>query len=120
MTAIAYTWSELEADTPVPFLTRQKVTGEHMLVAKIHLAKGCAVKLHRHPSEQMAIVLSGRVRWALGEPGAADYREIEVTAGQILSIPPNSYHAVIETLEDAEVIDVLSPVGPMGVDQAAR
>jgi unsaturated pyranuronate lyase len=116
MEAIAYTWSEIEADFPVPHLTRQKVVGDEMLVAKIHLAKGCIVKSHRHVSEQMSIVLTGRVLWSLGEEGTPGHRELIVEGGQVLRIPGNSYHGVKETIEDAEVIDILSPVGPMGVD----
>ena len=82
-----------------------------MLVAKVHLDKGCNVPSHHHESEQMAIVLSGRVQWTLGH----EARVIESTAGDIVHLPSNEPHSVL-ALEDTDILDVLSPVGPMGVD----
>lgn len=116
MGATPFRWSEVPEDNPVPHLYRRLLRGENALVAKIELEKGCVVKTHHHASEQIAIILSGKVRWNIGLEGSANYHEIEMTGGEVLLLPPNVPHGLV-VIEDAEVFDVLSPVGPMGVDQ---
>lgn len=111
--AIPHKWESLIRDTPIPLLTRWKVEGEHMLLARVLLEKGCVVPLHQHESEQMAVVISGRVRWTVGPQG--DQREIEMGAGEVLQLPSWVWHGVA-ALEDTMIIDILSPPGPMGVD----
>ncbi|MEA2554578.1 MAG: hypothetical protein QOJ65_2754 [Fimbriimonadaceae bacterium] len=91
------------------------ITGEKMMVARVHLEKGCHVATHFHESEQIAIVVSGRVRWGLGGEGTPERREVEMRGGEVMLLPSNVPHSV-DALEDTEIIDVLSPVGPMGVD----
>jgi quercetin dioxygenase-like cupin family protein len=111
MDATPLRWSEIAEDNPIPLLTRRSFTGEKMLVARVKLAKGCHVALHQHESEQIAMVMSGHVRWffADGRP------DVEMKGGEILVLPSNVPHG-LDTLEDTEVIDVLSPIGAMGVD----
>jgi quercetin dioxygenase-like cupin family protein len=66
--------------------------------------------------EQVACVMSGRVLWRLGEPGSADYRELEVTGGNVVELPSNFPHGVT-AIEHTVIFDVLSPPGEMGVDK---
>ncbi len=108
-----YRWSEVEVDNPIPLLSRRKVLGDKTLVARVNLAKGCLVATHTHDSEQVAVVLSGKVRWFVGPEG--DTRDLVMQEGEVLVIPSNSPHG-IEALEDAEIIDILSPPGLMGID----
>ena len=115
MEATKYNWEEVAEDHPIALLTRHKIEGERMLVARIHLAKGCIVKEHHHESEQISIMLSGSVRWWIGKSGAPDHREMVMKPGDILVLPAHVPHGV-ETLEDSLLIDVLTPIGPMGVD----
>lgn len=112
---LLHTWDELAADQPIPLLERRRVAGEQALLARVLLRAGCKVPLHSHDSEQFAYVLGGRVRWGLGEPGSDSRQEFEMTAGQVLLLPSNLPHEV-EALEDTWILDVLAPVGPMGVD----
>ena len=42
---------------------RRMLNGEAMTLAQITLAAGAAVPLHDHPNEQIATVLSGRLRF---------------------------------------------------------
>ncbi len=111
--------SEIESDHPVALLHRKKVMGEKMLVAEIHLEKGCSVDIHSHESEQMSCQLSGKVLWKLGDPTSPDYREVIVDQPTIIELPAWFPHGV-ETLEDAWLIDILSPVGLMGVDKQGK
>lgn len=115
MEAKAFKWDEIEPDNPIPLLTRNRVQGDQMLVAKVHLAKGCQVALHQHVSEQAALVLSGHVLWTLGQEGDENRRTLEMRGGEVLILPSNVWHGV-EALEDTHIIDVLSPPGAMGVD----
>jgi quercetin dioxygenase-like cupin family protein len=114
MNARAYRWSQVEQDQPIPLLTRQRIHGANILAAKVHLGTGCHVALHNHPSEQLAIVLSGRVRWTIGEEGS-NQDTVEMGGGEVLLIPSNVWHSV-DALEDTEIVDILSPPGAMGVD----
>jgi quercetin dioxygenase-like cupin family protein len=82
-----------------------------MLAARVVLHKGCEVKVHHHPSEQIAMIMSGRVRWTLGEDG----RQVEVGPGEVVHLPANVPHGVY-ALEDTLIFDILSPPGAMGVD----
>ena len=103
-------WDRVPVDSPAPLLDRQKIEGEKMLMAMVRLAKGCHVAVHSHASEQFAYVISGRVKWTLGIEG----REVVVTGGQVVHLPPNFPHGV-NALEDTVILDMLAPVGAMGV-----
>ena len=115
MEATAYRWPDVEEDFPIQLLSRKMIKGEQMLVARVHLDKGCQVKTHQHASEQMAIVISGHVRWGLGAEGSLERREVEMRGGEVMLLPSNVPHSV-DALADTEIIDVLSPPGAMGVD----
>ena len=115
MDAKEYVWSEVEEDNPIPLLYRKRVWGENMLVAKVVLKKGCHVTRHAHPSEQMSVMISGRVLWTLGE----GRRQVELSEGQMLHIPGDVLHEVV-ALEDTEIIDILSPPAAMGVDSQGK
>ena len=114
MDPIAYRWLEIEEDQPIALLSRKRVNGEQMLLANVRLTKGCHVALHQHVSEQMAVVVSGHVRWTLG-PAGGEQKSLEMKGGEVLHLPENCWHGV-EALEDTEIIDILSPPGAMGVD----
>jgi quercetin dioxygenase-like cupin family protein len=62
----------------------------------------------QHDNEQFSCVLRGRIRFVLGEPGTAAYRETEVTAGEMLHLPGGVPHAAF-AIEDSEVLDVFAP-----------
>jgi quercetin dioxygenase-like cupin family protein len=85
------------------------------MVAQVELAPGCVVASHHHESEQVAVILSGRVRWNLGTPGTPDFLEHEAGGGEVLVLPPNFPHGLV-ALEETVIIDFLSPPGKMGVD----
>ena len=107
--------SEVPTDNPISLLTRKCVQGDRMLVAFVHLTKGCHVARHSHESEQIAIIRSGKVRWTVGDEGAPDYLDFMAKAGDVIVLRANVPHGV-DAEEDTEIIDVLSPIGPMGVD----
>src|SRR5436305_1398846 len=81
MEATSFRWADLGQDNPIQFLTRRKITGEKILVARVQLETGCHVATHQHESEQIAIVLSGHVRWGIGADGSSERREVEMGGG---------------------------------------
>ena len=115
MNATNYQWDDAPSDKPIPLLSRRKIEGEKMLVARVFLEQGCKVTKHQHESEQIAVHLSGKVLWRVGEPGSPEYREVILGGGEVMVLPSNVPHSV-DALEDTLIVDVLSPIGPMGVD----
>lgn len=78
-------------------------SGDKTTLAEITLAKGSVVPSHTHPHEQIGYVVSGRVRFQVGD----EIREL--AAGDSYLIPGEVPHEVT-TLEDAVCIDIFSPV----------
>ncbi len=100
-----HAWESLPTDTPMPGIERQRVVGERAMVSRVVLEAGVVVPPHRHENEQIAIVVSGRMRFTLGE---ASDRVVEVGAGEVLLLPGCELHGA-EALETSVVIDVFAP-----------
>lgn len=117
-TAIAYRWDDLDRDEPMPFISRQRVIGKQVMISKVLLQKGCFVPTHNHENEQFAHIVSGSLRFILGEEGGGDQQELIVSAGEILHLPSMVPHAA-EALEDTVVLDIFSPPSETtGIDQS--
>jgi len=95
-------WSDIEPEQLSPLLTRQYVSGEKSMLARILLKKGCVVPEHSHPNEQIAYILSGALAFLVA--GVSHV----VRAGEILVIPANVPHSAI-ALEDTEDLDLFAP-----------
>ena len=115
MSATVRTVADIDSDNPIALLTRRRVYGERMLWAHVNLAEGCEVAMHKHDNEQIAFVISGKVRWRLGEPGTDGYSEKVTEGGTVVHLPGGFPHGVI-ALEDTVILDVLSAPGEIGVD----
>ncbi|MCB0825413.1 MAG: cupin domain-containing protein [Armatimonadetes bacterium] len=111
MKASITNWLDTPMDQPIPFLDRKKVEGEEMLVARVTLHPGCEVAVHSHRSEQIAVILSGKVKWILGDEG----EEVIVEGGSVVHLPSFYPHGVV-AIEETHIIDILAPKGAMGVD----
>lgn len=105
-------WADARFDQPVPGLDRHCIDAQNALVAHVVLHPGATVPVHQHESEQISVILSGKIKWFLGE----ERREVIVEGGTVLVLPPNYPHGV-ETIETTHIVDVLSPHGLMGVDK---
>jgi len=99
-------WDDLPRERLGDLLERRFITGEHMTLAQFFLARGCRVTPHSHTNEQIAHVIQGRLRFALG-PDQTE--QVEVGSGEVLVIPPGLFHGV-EALEDTVVADAFSPI----------
>ena len=81
---------------------RRMLNGEAMTLAQITLAAGAVVPEHAHANEQIATVLSGRLRFVVGGD------EREVVPGESVLIPGDVPHRV-DALEDSVVLDAFAP-----------
>ncbi len=108
MTATVYRWEDLTTDAPMPLLERQRIIGEKVMISRVMLARGCKVPMHAHANEQMACIMSGRLRFVLEAESGPDRREVVVHAGEVLHLPCEVPHSA-EALEDTVVLDIFSP-----------
>ncbi len=109
-------WADLEADHPMPLLERKRIHGDRMTVARVLLRKGFRIDPHSHDEEQVAIILSGKIRFLVGAPG--HQKEIVVGADELLHFPSNVPHGA-EALEETVVLDLFSPPAKeTGIDRA--
>ena len=95
-------WKDVELEDLNPLLQRQFVVGESVMLARVLLKKGCFVPMHSHVNEQLTYVVEGALRFRI------DGKEITVSAGEVLCIPPNVPHEAL-ALEDAVDLDIFSP-----------
>jgi len=95
-------WQTMETEKLSDTISRQMISGEHITLARIFLARGAIVPRHSHVNEQYSWVISGALRFVF------DDREIVLGTGDVLVIPPHAPHSVV-ALEDSVDIDIFSP-----------
>ena len=95
-------WNDIEIEHLSSLIGRQLIVGTNVMVARILLKKGARVPLHSHHNEQVSYVLEGVMKFFL------DNREVIVSAGEVLCIPPNMPHEAI-ALEDTVDLDIFNP-----------
>jgi len=100
-----YRWEDLPREELNPLIGRRYITGDQMMIAHVYLAKGAIVPKHSHENEQLTYILSGALKFSIGDDGA---QEIIVRAGEVLVIPSNTPH-MAEALEDTLDVDVFDP-----------
>ena len=54
-----HSWEKTEVEQMNPLLTRQLITGEQVMLARIVLKKGCVVPTHHHHNEQVSSIIEG-------------------------------------------------------------
>jgi quercetin dioxygenase-like cupin family protein len=84
-------------------VTRQVLHGDSMTLARLELKAGAFVPLHNHANEQISMIMSGALRFELGD------QEVIVRAGEMLRIPGGVPHSAL-ALEDSVAVDLFSPV----------
>jgi len=86
-------------------IERRIINGDRMMLSHVYLKKGAIVPKHSHENEQITYILTGVLRFWLGEDGS---EVIDVRAGEVLHIPSNLPHKA-EALEETLDVDVFSP-----------
>lgn len=100
-----YRWEDMSKEHITGQLSRRLVTGDRMMLAHVYLDKGCIVPQHSHENEQITYILSGALRFWIGENGD---EVVDVRAGEVLHIPSGVLHKA-EALEDTLDVDIFSP-----------
>jgi quercetin dioxygenase-like cupin family protein len=86
-------------------ITRRFAHSDTTMFAEIRLKAGDVVPAHRHDNEQFTYVISGLMKFTLGEQGET----IEMVGpGQLLIIPGGLLHKA-EIIEDTFELDVFNP-----------
>ena len=98
-------WNDIPAEKLKGDITRKMIAGDRMMVAHIGLKKGDDVPLHSHENEQMSYLLSGALRFWLGEKGD---QEVVVRGGEVIVIPSSLPHRA-HALEDTLSVDIFCP-----------
>ncbi len=98
----------MESDQPMPLVKRKRIIGTQAMLSHVTLEIGLVVPTHQHVNEQFVCMLSGRVRFLVGNEGGADRQDVILAGGQVLHLPSNAPHSC-EVLERAIVLDVFSP-----------
>jgi quercetin dioxygenase-like cupin family protein len=98
-----YTWESVEKEQLNPKLWRRVISGKNLTVAQIALAQGAEVPTHQHESEQFSCVLSGALKFEVGN------QEIVVRAGEVLHLPSNVPHGA-KALQETLSLDIFSPI----------
>ncbi len=98
-------WDAIPMEELSPSIGRKMVSGEKVMIAQVFLDKGAIVPKHQHHNEQITYILSGVLRFWIGD----DQKEvIDVHPGEVLHIPSNVWHKA-EALEDTLDVDIFSP-----------
>jgi len=98
-------WEQIPMETVNPMMQRQIITGELMTVAKIYFKDGFLVPMHSHHNEQITQVISGLLRFRIGEDGE---QTIDVGPGQTIVITANVPHEA-PVIGDVVEMDMWAP-----------
>ncbi len=100
-----YHWDALPKEAVRPGVTRAGFRGDDVLLVMNWLQPGMETRPHRHPFEQLAYIVKGRMRFVVGD------EVIDAEAGTVIRIPPNVEHYG-EPIGDEPVLnlDVFSPL----------
>ncbi len=79
------------------------VHGDHTLLSEFRLDAGAVIPVHKHPHEQTGYLVSGRLKFTIGE------ETMEAGPGDSWCLAGELEHGA-EALEDSVVIEVFSPV----------
>ncbi|SME98637.1 Cupin domain-containing protein [Tistlia consotensis] len=103
--AKAYRWTELPREVVRQGVSRTAFRGDNALMVMNWLEPGMEVRPHSHPFEQLAYILSGRVRFTIGD------EVVEVGPGEVVRIPPDVVHCGEPLGDEVAVnLDVFAPV----------
>lgn len=97
-------WDEVPIEHLSDTISRQMISGERVMVAKVFLKEGAVVPKHHHDNEQVTFIISGALKFWMGDEG----EEVIVRAGEVLHIPSNVPHKA-QALEDTLDLDIFSP-----------
>jgi quercetin dioxygenase-like cupin family protein len=102
-------WDSVRLEELNPLIGRKLITSEKMMLAQVFLKQGAIVPAHDHINEQFTYILSGALRFWIGEHAdAPGDTYTDVRAGEVLVIPSMVRHRA-EALADTLDVDIFNP-----------
>lgn len=100
----AVDWDSIPSEVVRPGVTRRAFGSRDVLLVMNDCEPGMELKPHSHPFDQIALIVSGRAIYHVGEVGN------EMSAGSVVFVPAGVEH-YIEPLGDEVVknLDVFAP-----------
>jgi quercetin dioxygenase-like cupin family protein len=101
----AFRWEDLPLNHVREHVERVGFRGEDVLLVMNWLSPGMTLGLHKHPFEQIAVIIQGRMRWWIGDD------EFEVGPGSVLRVPPDVMHGGVPIGDEVVLnLDVFCPI----------
>jgi quercetin dioxygenase-like cupin family protein len=98
-------WDSVPAETVNPSMSRQIVSGDKLMIARIKFKDGFIVPLHFHMHEQVTQCISGKMRFWFG---ANKEQTMDLDPGDVIVIPSNLPHEAL-MIGDVEEVDTWAP-----------
>ena len=102
--ALVTHWDSIPSERISEGIDRQMVIGDNIMICRLRFDPHVVTPAHRHPHEQMTLVMKGKVRFTL------DAEERVVSAGDVLHFPSNHWHGATMLDEEVVLIDIFSPI----------
>lgn len=103
--ATRHRWTDIPETKMRGNITRRFMNSETLMLGLLTMRAGDVVPAHSHHNEQFTYVLSGKMKFMLGE---AQDEILVIGAGEVIMLPGGIIHGA-EILEDTVEIDVFSP-----------
>lgn len=102
--AMVTVWDSVPVERIAEGIDRQMIVGRNIMICRLRFDAFVVTPAHRHPHEQMTLVMQGKVKFTLDN-------EVQiVSAGDILHFPPNQLHGATMLNEEVVLIDIFSPI----------
>jgi quercetin dioxygenase-like cupin family protein len=98
-------WDSVPAETVNPSMSRQIISGDKLMIARIKFKDGFTVPLHSHMHEQITQCISGKMRFWFGE---TKEQTMVLEPGDVIVIPSNLPHEAL-MIGDVEEVDTWAP-----------
>jgi quercetin dioxygenase-like cupin family protein len=98
-------WDSVPAEAVNPSMSRQIVSGEKLMIARIKFKDGFRVPLHSHVHEQVTQVISGKMRFWFGENKE---QTMLLEPGDVIVIESNLPHEAL-MIGEVEEVDTWAP-----------
>jgi quercetin dioxygenase-like cupin family protein len=102
--ALVTHWDSIPVERIEAGIDRQMVVGQNIMICRLRFDPYVVTPAHRHPHEQVTLVIQGRVKFTL------DTEERIVSAGDVLHFPSNHWHGATMLDEEVVLIDIFSPI----------
>ncbi|HVF46489.1 MAG TPA: cupin domain-containing protein [Pyrinomonadaceae bacterium] len=102
--ALVTDWDTIPVEYISEGIDRQMIVGQNIMICRLRFDPYVVTPAHRHPHEQMTLVMKGKVTFTL-----EDEKKV-VSAGDILHFPSNHWHGATMLDEEVVLIDIFSPI----------